>query len=71
MPRAPWYAYVNGPHRETSEEAEADFDRIIEILRSHAPDLFPVSQVTGGGEVWFANGRAVPGGEALKLVARG
>ncbi len=67
----PWYAYITGPHRDTSDEAEADWDRIIEILRSHAPDLFPATEVTGGGEVWFANGRPAPGGGALALKARG
>ncbi len=67
----PWFAYITGPHRDTADEAEADWDRIIEILRSHAPDLFPVTAVTGGGEVWFSNGRPAPGGAALKLRARG
>ncbi len=71
MPRNPYYAYISGPHRDTKDEAETDWDRIIECLRSHLPDLFPSTQNTGGGEVWFANGKPAPGGPALRHPARG
>lgn len=60
MPKeAQFYATFNLPQRDSLDEASADFDRLVAILREHAPDLLPASQRPV---------RQVPGGEAMRRV---
>lgn len=52
---------VTLPRRSTVEDAEADIDRLMEILNKHAPDLVPLDR----------RDKLPPGAEALRLKSRG
>ncbi len=69
MPDNKFHALIYGPYRDTSEEAEEDWDRMVEVLRVHAPDL--LGHIPGPHEVHVANGRPVPGGAAIRQLSRG